>query len=414
MIYMENGKIKFVDQNFRYGHIIHDDGHEVYFLFRELCWELKILAKQYKIKGEKVSFTESVNEKKEEQTIATNIVFSGNRTFGNIDVRDENGIEKVYVVDSNGDDYFLHYTNLRNRNVRPEDDVLVVFSKGDYNGKPVAQDVVIVDQRQFIERFASFERVSLDDAIQKLAEGYCKDENWDYLQSPTNKYPILKSYLNQTCKRIVFQKKLVLGTSSRDGREYCCFNTGLADNLQREIFAYFGKNITYNPDRKFSLTPEWYFLEFATEDDSNYSYYFEGEKKIATYFEDSEMANLFFDYGRRIVFNWEHIKERRGRIDSEEIKKMNEVQFRDAIEDSVKMAEKRIRRNYKAAIPHFYHGKIQLLIPLCDKNDRSKAIAAMVVQRIEKVYEVVTILSLDQAYNNARLLAKPDREWLNP
>jgi hypothetical protein len=25
-----------------------------------------------------------------------------------------------------------------------------------------------------------------------------------------------------------------------------------------------------------------------------------------------------------------------------------------------------------------------------------------------------TVLTLDQAYNNARLLARPDREWLEP
>lgn len=38
----------------------------------------------------------------------------------------------------------------------------------------------------------------------------------------------------------------------------------------------------------------------------------------------------------------------------------------------------------------------------------------MVINKTEQIYEVATILTLDQAYNNARLLAKPDREWLNP
>lgn len=78
------------------------------------------------------------------------------------------------------------------------------------------------------------------------------------------------------------------------------------------------------------------------------------------------------------------------------------------------MAIKRIKRNYKTAIPHFYDGKIQFLLPLCFRANKSEALGALVVNKNENIYEAHTILSLDQAYNNARLLAKPDREWLNP
>ena len=52
--------------------------------------------------------------------------------------------------------------------------------------------------------------------------------------------------------------------------------------------------------------------------------------------------------------------------------------------------------------------------------DGDKAVLTMVQylkedkEKDENIYEAHTILTLDQAYNNARLLAKPDREWLNP
>jgi hypothetical protein len=39
---------------------------------------------------------------------------------------------------------------------------------------------------------------------------------------------------------------------------------------------------------------------------------------------------------------------------------------------------------------------------------------ALVVNRDENSYVAHTVLTLDQAFNNARLLAKPDREWLTP
>ena len=84
------------------------------------------------------------------------------------------------------------------------------------------------------------------------------------------------------------------------------------------------------------------------------------------------------------------------------------------IKDSIELAVKRIKRNYKTAIPHFYDGKIQFLLPLCFRANKAEALGALVVNKNENIYEAHTILSLDQAYNNARLLAKPDREWLNP
>ena len=93
---------------------------------------------------------------------------------------------------------------------------------------------------------------------------------------------------------------------------------------------------------------------------------------------------------------------------------MSEMDFRDAINDSIDLAYRRIKRNYKTAIPQFYSHEIQFLVPLYSRKDRANALAAMVIRKNESIYEISTILTLDQAYNNARLLAKPDREWLNP
>ena len=93
---------------------------------------------------------------------------------------------------------------------------------------------------------------------------------------------------------------------------------------------------------------------------------------------------------------------------------MEESDFHSAIKDSIDIAYKMLKRNYKTAIPQFYSNEIQFLIPLYSRKNRSKVLAAMVVRKNEKIFEISTILTVDQAYNNARLLAKPDREWLNP
>lgn len=81
------------------------------------------------------------------------------------------------------------------------------------------------------------------------------------------------------------------------------------------------------------------------------------------------------------------------------------------LEGTINDAKRRIRRNYKTAVPQYYKGKLQLLLPLCLT---SKAVAdlALVVEKVNNIYRASTCLTLDMAINNARLIAKPDDEWL--
>lgn len=68
--------------------------------------------------------------------------------------------------------------------------------------------------------------------------------------------------------------------------------------------------------------------------------------------------------------------------------------------------------NHKG-IPPYYQGAIQLLLPLT-LLDLSKVDLALVVERFSGFYRGATCLTLDIAYNNARQLAQPDRDWLPP
>ena len=95
------------------------------------------------------------------------------------------------------------------------------------------------------------------------------------------------------------------------------------------------------------------------------------------------------------------------------IQNLDDNLFIDEVQRALDLAVKRARRNYKTAIPHFYDNKIQFLLPLCITN-KIEADVALVVNRDENSYVAHTVLTLDQAFNNARLLAKPDREWLTP
>ena len=81
--------------------------------------------------------------------------------------------------------------------------------------------------------------------------------------------------------------------------------------------------------------------------------------------------------------------------------------FRAAID----YAKIRIKENYKAAVPQYYHGKIQFLLPI-SLGDPKVVDLSLAVGAREGVYTGHTCLTLDMAYNNARLIAKPESDWL--
>lgn len=83
------------------------------------------------------------------------------------------------------------------------------------------------------------------------------------------------------------------------------------------------------------------------------------------------------------------------------------------VKGAIDTAVERVQRNYKTAVPQYYNGTIQLLLPL-SLTDPSSADLALVVERFTDFYRAATCLTLDMAYNNARQLARSDRDWLAP
>jgi hypothetical protein len=49
-----------------------------------------------------------------------------------------------------------------------------------------------------------------------------------------------------------------------------------------------------------------------------------------------------------------------------------------------------------------------------DGHAAAEADLALVVERFDGFYRAATCLTLDMAYNNARQLARPDKDWLQP
>ena len=135
--------------------------------------------------------------------------------------------------------------------------------------------------------------------------------------------------------------------------------------------------------------------------------------EMAFYWEDP--TKLIFDPRKELIVNVEHIiQDNKARFPNP-FSTMPDYQLQLIIDGSVKAARERLRRNYKIAVPQYFitSGTIQLLIPLC-LAAQDTADLAIVVEDYGTMYRASTCLTLDQAMNNARLLARPDRDWLNP
>lgn len=269
-------------------------------------------------------------------------------------------------------------------------------------GQPQATKVLRLDTRQPLERFSFM--FNLEKSIDFLATKLAQKEDWDYKDNPTRNHPTLQSYISGTFSRIEQQNRIQYATDT-NGNEFACFNTGLVTDLQQEILTLFRRN-----NRKEQpWDPEWFFIAFVPTSDRRVAA-FAGDFPLADYFEDA--SDLVLDWRLRIEQNAEHIIRERAHRFPESLQG-NESARRGAFEAAFRDALRRVRRNYKAAVPQYHRGEIQLLLPLALENP-PKVDRALVLSRVENTYRAHTIFPLDWAYRNARLLARPDREWLVP
>lgn len=241
---------------------------------------------------------------------------------------------------------------------------------------------------------------STDSAFKDLAE-MAETEDWEYRSTPT-KYerPILFNYVNYTYKQLAKENKI---TISKDGC-FSCFNTGLVTNNQEPIYALFEAN------REKDLEP-WVFKGWFRHGDHKLTIFSE-LPDIANYINDP--ACLYFEPKKDFRISIKHLIEnaRRERF-PEPYKSKTDYALQAAIRRSIDNTRERVRRNYNLAIPCFYRDKIHLLLPLCLK-DPKHADLALAIEINKNGYRVTTCLTLSMAYCDARLIAKPNREWLIP
>ena len=243
-------------------------------------------------------------------------------------------------------------------------------------------------------------------SIEYLAINLADAEDWEFSDTKVRKYSILKNYLEHTFRKVKQEGKVQYTQTN----SHACFNTGLVTKNLETIYAFFEENKKITA----SEHPPFCFKAFLKESDSQLLRVFPGNlPETANYFQKPE--DLIFNPGCKLIPQIDHIIDDNISRFPSHMSNLDSSEIRRRLEGAINEAKKKVKTNYKIAVPQFYNNKIQLLLPLCLTPGSPNPDLALVTNKISPdTYTARTCLTLKMAYNNARLIVKPQSDWLKP
>lgn len=279
--------------------------------------------------------------------------------------------------------------------------------------------------------------------LQKLSD-LALPERWDYAED-TGKFPILKSYIQYTFARLTREKKLCISAD----QSFAAFNTGLVTRNYEDIYACFEPNG--------DNSSAWRFTDFCVAARKGLGKQlvnlFNPLPKTASYF--SRKEDLLYDLDKPLLSDYEHIivenvhrlpldfleeqcynapdakelvdqlrtcpaEEREELYDElREVLSDNDRLYnrlKNRVEDAIELARKMVRWNFKTALPSYYPSAdtMSLMLPLFLCSEQRVDNVLVVELTASGNYQGQTILTPKQAYLDARLVCRPDSDWLTP
>lgn len=314
------------------------------------------------------------------------------------------------VDDSTGNDYYARYGDVTGGYLKQGDQVIFDVTQEKSGDRVRATNVRIVDWKATGDRYS--DEIDLGDpkwanTLSELAE---KKEDWNYRIKPAkDPFKILRSYIQYTYLR---QRELDGHLAITADGEHMAFNTGLVTDFQEEIFAVFSKR------NGAGHGPDWVLRQFERASSERFLILFGAQiPPIAWYYRSADQ--LVYDTSIPLMVNVEHVPHDPDRFPAS-LAQFSAEDLAGLVNAKAPEAIERVKRNYKTAIPQFYRdsktgeGKMQLLLPV-GLVRRDQVELALCVDRLTSgVYLGKTVLTLDWAYNNARLITRPDNDWLQP
>lgn len=232
-------------------------------------------------------------------------------------------------------------------------------------------------------------------------------EKWTYASHQSGIVnPILKSYLENMLDRLEYEEKVVF-----EGNQMV-FNTGLINRFYKEIYIICDVDNQSNPHFPCYVNPR-----FCSETADVFRDTFSKKPEIASFF--SRIEEVIFDSRLEIDLQDAHIFiDNRDRV-GENLRSLgllDESQIQMLFEKGVDNALVLAKRNYKLVVPQYWRKTkdIQFLMPIYLSREFQKPDGALVLEKRNNRYKGTTVLTLDMAYQNARLIANPESFWLDP
>ncbi len=249
----------------------------------------------------------------------------------------------------------------------------------------------------------------------------CIPEKWNYKSHQSGiPHPILKAYIENTFEKLRLEKNGSKILKS-DDKKYIVFNTGLLDKFFHEVFI-----IAHTEEKDGELVYKNPYILNSLTDLTRIGFNVDGKRVVRQ--DDLPDSAEFFTNINEVIFHHEieidrnyekfsHIiEERRERFPRED-QDRDTTELARKLDNSINYAIAISKRNYKLVIPMYrpQEDKIQLLMPIyLSGSFTSSPDFALVLDLEDGIYTPETILPLDAAYQNARLITKPDELWLNP
>lgn len=266
------------------------------------------------------------------------------------------------------------------------------------------------DLKEYLFDFAEFSNVFAIE-ISKLAN-LAEREAWkpnkvtmpsssekDNFYSLSREHPVLASYILNIHKRTVRDEKEKFFINSDES--YACINTGLTTTLREDIFMVFEKST--------SSYKYWKFYGFLERSHRLLVNLGENLPEMCDFGKNPK--DLIFNVKADIVPDFEHILNDHPERYPVEFRNYTNREKRNNLSGAINDSKEMAKRNFNIAVPQYFSGSVQLLLPLYLVHDTPDL--AIVLERTnDLVYRANTVLPLDWAYNNARNIKKPDADWL--
>ncbi len=280
-----------------------------------------------------------------------------------------------------------------------------------------------------------------------------RDEN-GIIMEKVERYPILENYIKNTFTKISRENKIGY---SVDGN-WAAFNTGLINNYCKEIYALCKRN--NKPDAQ-----PWILDDFVVPGEDKgkiFTALFKDYPKRAKYFNDLkdmyldpefhvelDMSHLIIENIERLPLKLFFETLRKNTIEQitcdgktldeivyeniqleEDKKKQLYSDIKDSlesnheewdrvakeIENAFNKALVRCKWNYRTPVPTYFitDDSMSMLLPLCFFNSKQADVALVLSREKSGNYQGQTILTMQMAYEDSRLIARPDSDWLTP